>query len=284
MAERLGYSGDARLLIVNADDFGMCHAENAATRIGLEKGAFDSSTVMVPCPWFEDAAAFARHTPGADIGVHITHTSEWSIYKWGPVCGAAAVRSLVDEHGHFWQDVPQTYAHARFDDVERETRAQVELALAAGIDVTHLDSHMGTVQLDARYHELYVRLAAEYRLPIRMASRKGLRHMGMAHIVELADELGVLSPDLLWLNGPSDPASTANYWTDVLRNLRAGITEIYVHPAIDTPELRAITGDWAQRVADFEFYTASATHALIAELGIIRIGYRALRTRQRGET
>ncbi|HVO27428.1 MAG TPA: polysaccharide deacetylase family protein [Candidatus Margulisiibacteriota bacterium] len=281
VAQLLGYPDDAHLLIINADDFGMCHAENAATIAGLELGAFCSATVMVPCPWFPEAVLFAQRAPEADLGVHITHTSEWLSYKWGPVCGAGAVPSLVDAHGHFFRDAESLYAHARLDEIERETRAQIERALAAGIDVTHLDSHMGTVQLDANYHDLYVRLAAEYRLPIRMARRSWMRHMGMTQIVELADQLGVLSPDHFWFGGPPRPEDTAAYWTDLLHNLTPGVNELYVHAAFDEPEMRAIGDAWAQRVADYEFFTAPSTHALLRELEITLIGYRALRTLQR---
>ena len=281
VAELLGYPADARLLIVNADDFGMCHAENVATMEGLDSGAFCSSTVMVPCPWFEDAAAYARRRPDVDIGVHITHTSEWETYKWGPLCGRSAAPSMVDANGNFYRDVVSFYQHARLDETERETRAQIERALAAGIDVTHLDSHMGTVQLEPRYHELYVRLAAEYRLPIRRMSHRGLADFGMPQIVELADQLGVLGPDRLLIGGPEEANDTADYWTSTLRQLKPGITEIYIHAAIDTPELRAITPDWPQRPADFAFFLAPSTRQLIDDLGIIRIGYRALRDEQR---
>jgi len=281
VAQLLGYSDDARLLIVNADDFGMCHAENAATIAGLEQGAFCSATIMVPCPWFDEAVAFAQRQRDADLGVHITHTSEWQIYKWGPVCGAGTVPSLVDTQGYFYRDVASVYAHARLDDIERETRAQIELALAAGIDVTHLDSHMGTVQLDVNYHDLYVRLAAEYRLPIRMARRSWMHDMGMGQIVELAEQLGVLSPDHFWFGGPRHPDDTATYWTHLLRTLPPGVNEIYVHAGLDEPEMRALGDMWAQRVADFHFFTDAATRALIRDLGIILIGYRALRSLQR---
>jgi hypothetical protein len=277
----LGYPDDARLLIINADDFGMCHAENAATIAGLEQGAFCSATVMVPCPWFEEALAFARRRPDADLGVHITHTSEWMTYKWGPVCGASGVPSLVDAGGHFYRDVESVYAHARFDEIEQETRAQIERALAGGIDVTHLDSHMGTVQLDVNYHDLYVRLAAEYRLPIRMARRSWMHDMGMEQIVELADQLGVLSPDHFWYGGPRHPGETAPYWTTLLRNLPPGVNELYVHAAFDAPEMHALGDTWMQRAADYEFFTAPATSALLRDLGITLIGYRAVRELQR---
>jgi chitin disaccharide deacetylase len=280
-AQLLGYADDARLLIINADDFGMCHAENVATIAGLEQGAFCSSTIMVPCPWFEEAAAFARRMPTADLGVHITHTSEWETYKWGPVIGASAVPSLVDGGGNFYPDVRSLYAHARLDQVERETRAQIQKALAAGIDVTHLDSHMGTVQLDVNYHDLYLRLAAEFRLPIRIAGRVWMRDMGMGRIIDQADRLGVLSPDHFWYGGPQSPEGTAAYWTNLLRNLQPGVSELYVHAAVDEPEMRAISDSYAQRVADYEFFTAPPTGALIRDLGITLIGYRALCDLQR---
>ncbi|MFI5398749.1 MAG: polysaccharide deacetylase family protein [Candidatus Binatia bacterium] len=280
-AQLLGYPDDARLLIINADDFGMCHAENVATIVGLEQGAFCSSTIMVPCPWFEEAAAFARRMPAADLGVHITHTSEWETYKWGPVSGASAVPSLVDSRGSFYPDVPTLYAHARLDQVERETRAQIQKALAAGIDVSHLDSHMGTVQLDVNYHDLYLRLAAEFRLPIRMAGRLWMHDMGMGQIVDQADRLGVFAPDHFWYGGPKSPEDTAGYWTNVLRNLQPGVSELYVHAAVDEPEMRAICDSYAQRVADYRFFTAPSTRALIRDLGITLVGYRVLRDLQR---
>ena len=280
VAERLGYATDARLLIINADDFGMCHAENAATIAGLELGAFCSATVMVPCPWFEEAVAFARRMPAADLGVHVTHTSEWATYKWGPVSGRSAVPSLVDGGGNLHRDVESIYAHARLDEIGLETRAQIDRALAAGIDVTHLDSHMGTLQLDVNYHDLYVRLAAEYRLPIRMASRRWMRDMGMGQILDQADRLGVLAPDHFWYGGPPTPDDTPTYWTEVLRALQPGVSELYLHAALDAPEMRAISDSWAQRAADHRFFTAPSTRTLLENLGITLIGYRPLRDLQ----
>jgi len=282
LAQLLGYADNARLLIINADDFGMCHAENTATIAGLEQGAFCSATIMVPCPWFEEVVAFARRVPGADLGVHITHTSEWDTFKWGPVSGPGAVPGMVDKRGHFYPDVESVYAHARLDEIELETRAQIDRALAAGIDVTHLDSHMGTLQLDVNYHDLYVRLAADYRLPMRMAGRSSMRDMGMGQIVDLAIRRGVLSPDHFWYGGPPAPPETPAYWTNVLRNLRPGASELYIHAALDEPEMRAINAaHCAQRDADFRFFTAPETRTLLDDLGITMIGYRRIRDRQR---
>ncbi|HYD48657.1 MAG TPA: polysaccharide deacetylase family protein [Terriglobales bacterium] len=281
LARLLGYDDEARLLIVNADDFGMCHAENVATIDGLCSGAFSSSTLMVPCPWFDHAAAFVVANPQIDAGVHITHTSEWDTYRWSAVSPAAEVSSLMDASGKLVRDVATFYAQARIDEVERETRAQIDKALAAGIDVTHLDSHMGTLQLDPAYHALYVRIAAEYRLPIRMASRSMLARMGMAEVVDLADSRAVLAPDHFWIGGPAAPEETAAYWTQVLRELQPGVTEIYLHAAIDTPEMRAITDSWDQRRADYQWFLSDSAGALLDELGVLRIGYRPIRALQR---
>jgi len=280
-ASLLGYPDDARLLIINADDLGLCHAENVATFVGLDQGAFCSSTVMVPCPSFREAAAGIRARPDADVGVHLTHTCEWPDYKWGPVCGPSEVPSLVDDDGNFCPDVPSVYSRARLDEVERETRAQIQTALAAGIDVTHLDSHMGTLQLDLAYHSLYVRVAAEFQLPIRMAGRLWMRDSAMGEAVELADRLGVLAPDHFWYGGPEHPDHTAAYWTGVLQHLQPGVSELFVHAAEDDPALRRSSPAWAQRMADCRFFTAPSTRALISEAHITLIGYRALRDCQR---
>ena len=281
LCERLGYSAESRLLIVNADDFGMCHAENCATIDGLGAGAYTSSTIMVPCPWFDEAAAHARAHPDTDLGVHLTQTSEWETYKWGPVAGRSSVPSLVDKNGHFFPTVRDVYDRASLADVERESRAQIEQALAAGIDVTHIDSHMGTMQLDPAYHELYVNVAADYRLPLRMVPRKLLARMGYDGALHLLDDRGVLGPDFFLIDGPPQPEATAEYWTNVFRNLRPGVTEIYLHAGYDEPELRACCPAWQQRVADHAFFTAEQTQATLASLGVVRIGYRALREAQR---
>ncbi|HVN84064.1 MAG TPA: polysaccharide deacetylase family protein [Candidatus Binatia bacterium] len=281
LTELLGYPADARLLIINADDFGMSQAENAATIAGLEQGAFCSTTIMVPCPWFAEAADYARRMPKLDVGVHVTHTSEWEHYKWGPLLGRSDARSMVDRQGHFHRTTEAVYEHARLDEVEAETRAQIETALAAGIDVTHLDSHMGTMQLDVNYHALYVRLAAEYRVPIRMARRTWLEAMGFGAVADQADHLGVLHPDHFYVGGPASPESTPAYWTHLLHNLHPGVSELYIHAAFDSPEMRAMTDQWRQRRADFDFFTAPATRALLAELNVTLIGYRSLRDAQR---
>src|SRR5215472_7129682 len=281
-ARKLAYPEDARLLIINADDFGMCHDENEATIEGLTSGLFTSATVLVTCPWFEEVVEFARNHPGADLGVHLTLTSEWERYKWGPVLGRGAVPSLVDERGYWWPDVPQVYAHDRLEEAEAELRAQIDKALATGIDVTHLDSHMGPLHLRADYHDIYRRLARDYRLPLRMVSRRALRKIeGMGAVLEGLERDRTWYPDHFNSGGPRHVEETPAYWTTLIRDLRPGITEIYCHPALARPELLRCARDARQREADFRFFTSDQARSLIRDEGVELIGYRKLRDAMR---
>jgi len=282
-AERLGLDPGTRALIVNADDFGLCRDENEATIEGLENGLFTSSTILVPAPGFAQVAAYARARPQADLGVHLTLNSEWPNWRWGPVLGAAAVPSLLDEAGYLPLDVPAVYARANLDEAEAELRAQIERALDAGIDVTHLDCHMGPLHLRPDFHELYVRLAHAYRLPIRAVPRAMLRNMGMEAVVARLDAAGVLAPDNFILGGERTPESAAGYWTELIRALPPGVSEVYCHPAYARDELCSFAYDAKLREADFRFFTGDEARALVASEGIQLIGYRELRAAMRGE-
>src|SRR5437879_462477 len=155
LAERLGYQSTDKLLIINGDDAGMCHAANQGTIQCLEQGLMRSSTVMVPYPWFPEIAAYAKEHPDKDFGIHLCHTSEWKKYRWGPVANKDLVPGLLDPEGYLWNDVPDVYSHATPEQALIEARAQIKHAVAAGVDVTHLDSHMGTLQLEPRDMETY---------------------------------------------------------------------------------------------------------------------------------
>ena len=250
----------------------------------MQEGLFTSSTILVTCPWFEEAAEFARNYPAADLGVHLTLTAEWDRYKWGPVLGRDAVPSLVDARGYLWQTVAQVYEHARLDEAEAELRAQIEKAFAAGIDATHLDSHMGTLQLRADYHEIYARLADEYRLPIRLASRRRIGTEGMGAILDQLDAAGVVTPDHLVFYGPSSVAETESYWTNLIRTLKPGLTEILCHPALARYELKSCARDALQREADFHYFTSDKTRQLIKDECVEMVGFRELRDLMRRDS
>ena len=230
------------------------------------------------CPWFEEAAEFARNNPAADLGVHLTLTAEWDSYKWGPVLGRRAVPSLVDDRGYLWQTVAQVYEHARLDQAEAELREQIEKALAAGIDVTHLDSHMGTA---ATARTTITRFTRDS--PASIACRSGSRRaagwapMGWARFSISSTRRGVVTPDHLVFYGPSKVDETESYWTNLLRTLKPGVTEILCHPAIARDELKSCARDAFQREADFRYFTSDKTRKLIEDEGVEMVGFRKLR-------
>jgi predicted glycoside hydrolase/deacetylase ChbG (UPF0249 family) len=285
LAERLGHSREARLLIVNADDVGMSHASNVAVFAGMEKGLISSGTIMVPCPWFLEAAAYAVAHPQAGFGVHLTHTSEWRVYRWRPILGPDQVPGLVDEYGYLWAGVRDLYAHGTPEQAEREARAQIETALAAGIDVTHLDTHMGALNYDPAYFPAYLRLARDYRLPLRMASQALLERMGAGHWRQALQDAGILCPDYLIHGERGEGEGVKDYWLRILHNLKPGVTELYIHPAVAGEEMRHITGSWQQRDTEYRLFLDDPdVRRVFREQAIDLVGYRQIRDLQRAET
>lgn len=274
LAERLGYGPDAKLLIVNCDDLGSSASANRATADCLAAGTATSSTLMVPCPWALDGAARGK---AGGIGVHLTLTCEYPTYRWRALTGAP---SLHDATGHMPPTTREVWDRADLADVRAECRAQVEQALAWGVDVTHLDTHMGVMQLEPRFFEVYLDLAAEYRLPLRMAGARAEAQIGFPGR-KMAAERGVLFPDHL-TSVSLENAILGRTFDDLLAGLRPGVTEVYFHPVEDGPELRAY--DLQQpdgRVADHRTLTDPALPARIAAAGATLIDFSPLRALQR---
>ena len=281
LAERLGYLPTDKLLIVNADDVGMSHEANAATIDGMENGQITSGSIMVPCPWFVEIAQYAREHPEADFGLHLTHTSEWKRYKWGPLTEAPG---LVDTLGHFWAGIEAVYKHSTPEEVERETRAQIDQALNAGIDVTHLDSHMGTLQYDPRFHVPYLKLAKEYRLPIRVGSQAALDAFGVGDRRDSISAAGIVFPDYLIHDQRQKGETTRGYWTRIVSTLRPGVTELYIHPAIESDALKRMTGRWKTRVEEYQIFRSDPEMlGILEEHRVKLIGWRELRDLQRSK-
>ncbi|MCB1015269.1 MAG: polysaccharide deacetylase family protein [Acidimicrobiales bacterium] len=273
LAERLGHAPDARLLIVNCDDLGVTHAANLGVYDALRDGAGTSASLMVPAPWAREAASRYR---GEDVGVHLTLNAEYDVYRWGPITQAP---SLLDGDGGFPRTVTDTWDHADLDEVRRECRAQVERAILWGFDVTHLDSHMGTLQLRPEFFDVYLDLAVDFGLPLRLSGASTERAVGFP-FRRLAAEEGVVFPDhFVHVQGLGGRAAIAA----VLADLRPGVTEVYLHPAADTPELRAIAPDWVDRVDDHAYLTdREGLAADVAAAGATLVGYRELRVVQQG--
>ena len=169
LLERLGYPPDAKLLIVHADDLGMAHSINRASIKGLESGLVSSASIMIPCPWLPEIAAYARSHPEADLGLHLTLTSEWSLYRWGPVLPKERVPSLFDSSGYLYPTETEAAAHIDPKEAEAEIRAQIARAKALGIQPTHLDSHMGTLYQTQALFETLFRVSRDNKLLIRVS-------------------------------------------------------------------------------------------------------------------
>ena len=270
LAERLGYDADSKLVILSCDDLGSCHAANIGVYSALRDGVATCASIMVPAPWSRHAAMMYS---GEDIGVHLTLNAEHPLYRWGPITHAP---SLLSGDGGFPREIDDLWEHADPAEVLRECRAQIERAILWGFDVSHLAPHLSAITLRPEFFDVYLDLAVEFRLPIRLPSTIDEGRAGFP-FRRLAAEEGVIFPDHFdhdWKAGSRDRVF------DALRSLQPGVTEIHVQPAIDTAEVRALAGDSAQGwIDDLELVTNDPTlRSMIDELGIVLIGYRDLRS------
>ena len=273
----LGYPAEARLLIINADDFGMCHAINEAVFRALKKGLLRSTTLMMPCPWALQAMHFLADHPQVAFGVHLTVISEWVDYRWGPLTAREKVPSLLDKAGYFYnfEHMPEFLAQVRLDQLEMEFRAQIEAVLAAGLKPTHLDWHALRIGGRADVFELMLRLAKEYGLALRVA--------GPAWIEQVQSQ-GLPSNDYDFLDSYGlDANDKVARYIQMLRALPAGLSEWALHPGLDRAELRAIEPDGRQiRQTDFDFLMSPEAEDVVKEEGIILLDYRPLQAVWRG--
>jgi predicted glycoside hydrolase/deacetylase ChbG (UPF0249 family) len=292
LAKRLGFAATDRVAVVHCDDIGMCHAANEGAFEALARGPATCGSLMVPCPWFPEAAERARSQPELDLGVHLTLNAEWVSYRWGPAAGAGTVPSLVDADGYFFRTTLETVKRGRPEEVERELRTQVERALAAGIDVTHLDTHMGTC-IYPPFLDVYLKLARDYRLPVFAVRPEPevLETRGLAAaaplFARLADALE--SADIPVLDGFDDrslhfaPGEGAAHNARRLAGLGPGVSYLICHPARGGEELDAIGEDAHMRDFERRFYGGEEGRRALAEAGVKTVGMRALRDLVRSE-
>lgn len=264
--KQLGYNDQARLVIIHADDIGMCHATLPAYADLTTKGLVSSAAVMVPCAWFPATAAYCREHPEVDMGVHITLTCEWDACRWGPISTGDPAAGLMDDEGYFYRTSEAAQNHADTAAARTEINLQIDRAMAAGINPTHIDTHMGSV-LHPKFVMHYVEAAYARRLiafaPRALEQAEALIPAGMP----MVDHYAMM---------PLEGDKTLDTAKEMLANVQPGITHFIIHPAVDTPELRAIASDWRARVADYELFMSDDLRQFIAEQGIQIIGYRAL--------
>lgn len=286
LAERLGYRPDDRVLIVHADDVGVSHASNQAAFEAMEGGSVTCGSILVPCPWFPEVAEHCRSHANADLGVHLTLNCEYPRYRWRALSGRETAPTLYDEQGYMWLTTEEAAAHVSPEDGAREMRAQIEAALAAGIDVTHLDTHMGTV-LFPKFIESYVSLGIEYQIPLFLIrpSRELLESRGMLQFWELlepqvkrAEEAALPILDAILADTMDRPPEEKEaYFKELFASLEPGVTHFLIHPAKPSDELSSITTDAPGRARDYELFRDGSMRSYIEGLGIHLIGYREIR-------
>ena len=285
--KKLGFAKDDRVAIIHADDIGMCHATLQAIEDLIDFGLVSSCSVMVPCPWFPQTASFCRQHPEVDTGVHLTLTSEWGGYHWGPVSTTNINSGLIDEQGYFHSRRHIVQANAEPEVVQRELQVQVDGALDEGIDVTHIDSHMLSVY-HPDYLDGYIEVAEDHDVPPLILRLEPVIWRTLKFEHELADFLTrfMRSSQLSGLpymdNFVMLPLDQSEERVDLVKknflSLPKGCLTLYIiHPAIDTPELRAIAPDWQSRVADYLAFTSTELRNYIRASGVQVIGYRELR-------
>jgi chitin disaccharide deacetylase len=288
--QKLGFLNTDRLVIIHTDDIGMCHASLQAFKDLWNFGTITSGAVMVPCPWFPAAAQMCRENPDMDMGVHATLNAEWEAYRWSPLSTRDQASGLLDVNGYFhqWQDA--VYQNAKPEAVEAEVNAQIERALAAGIDVTHVDSHMGTI-MSPLFIQSYIQAAASRRLPnmLPRIDAQGMEITGMNEgqrkvyepIMNQLLEAGVPMLEGLISMPLDEPNGQMEIAKDLLGNLPVGITHFILHPSIDTAELRSIAPDWESRVANYNTFISNELKKFIEHEDIKLIGYRHIRNAMR---
>ncbi len=287
--KKLGFSKQDRVVIINVSEIGMSHASVIAFEKLWEFGLISAGSAMVPCPWFYEAAAFCRENRGIDVGVHLTLTSEWQTYRWGPISTRDVGSGMIDFEGCFYGSFEEALDHGDPEAIQLELRAQVERAHFLGVEPTHVDVHLGSLE-HPKYMPGYLQLAAQYALPPLLLRRdeNDWQRFGLepetaklaALMIAQTEEMSVplldhfkhlVLPHVVTLEGHISIAKQS------LDELKPGITHFEIHPAIDTPEIRAMTPDWASRIAIFQVFTSEELSEYVQKSGIQLIGYRTLK-------
>jgi hypothetical protein len=285
-AERLGYPEGTIAVILHVDDVGMSHSSNLGAMQAMESASASSFAVMMPCPWVPEISRWLIKNTNTDAGLHLTLTSEWQIYRWGPVAGKKAVPGLVDTEGCMWRSVPEVVTHASPDEIETEIRAQIDRAETMGLPITHLDSHMGTLFARPDFFARYMRVAVEKKLPM-LAVGGHMTHVSKNE-PEAAQSLRPLVPRI-WnaglpviddLHTGWSGRDTPEKFQAALEELKPGVTEFLFHASIPTEDFPLITNSHANRKADLDALLSPRTKEILARRHIVLTTWRELMQRR----
>lgn len=286
LAEKLGYPKDAKLVIIHADDAGFAHSADSAIMLAYEKGAINSASIMVTCPWFPEIAAFAKKHPEMDWGIHLSLTSEWKYYKWAGVAPSSAIPSLLDKDGYLYDSVEGFGTHMKVDEAEKEIRAQIEKAKAFGIRITHLDNHMGSILASAELMKMFQRVGKEYGLPV-LAPINYIRMLA-PKLVPVIDTSGVIVDNFIMAYQMTPADKWKNFYNYSLQHLKPGLNELVFHLGFDDDELKAVcTGhpDYgsAWRQQDYNYATSDEFKALLKAQGVYLVTWGDIKKAEYGK-
>ncbi len=279
LAERLGYPANSRLLIIHADDFGMMHSVNTAVEEAFENHWITSASILVPCPWFPEVAQWAKDHPEADLGIHLALNADWTSYRWPPVSPQSKVSSLLDADGYLPLTTEYVAAHAKMSDVEVETHAQVDKAKAAGIHMTHVDTHMGTIVSTDDLFKVYLATAQAYKVPALLIQpptnrAKDLSRFNLGPNTIVLDSLVQIMPGVSKSEWPGA-------YKKMLQPLPPGTYQLVVHLAHNDAEMQGATSDhpdwgaeWRQN--DLDLVRSPEFHQFLKDQGFILISWKDL--------
>ena len=271
LAQQLGYAPDSKLLIIHADDIGVAQGVNNASFSAFQKGAINSGSVMVPCPWFLEVAEFAKKNPKYDLGLHLTLTSEWKNYKWDGISSSNEISSLLNEKGHFYPSIDEVKINATYDDVKKELRAQVNYAKNFGFNPTHLDTHMGAVLVRQDITKAYFEIGEEFRIPVLAATI----FKDLVNLDDI-DESKIVWVQKVYQKSDDTPIDRENwdiFYSNVIKEIKPGLNVLLVHLGDDTPELKQMMVDhpgWGAkwRALDSEVLESSTFKKLMKQENI----------------
>lgn len=287
-AEKLGYPAGKKVLILHADDIGMCYEANMAAKAYLIAGHIQSAALMVPCPWYNEMANWYKDHPDYDLGLHLAMNSEWKWYRWGPVAGRAKVPGMVDKEGFLWRSQMETASAARPEEIEAEIRAQVDRAIAKGTKPGHIDTHMGTLYVRPDYTRAYLKVAEEYRIPAMVVEQTpAVLEKFKKQGYPITDEsIKILADYKLPKLDDFNSAPEAKTYEEkrekfiqLVQSLSPGLNEIIFHPSVLTDTFKAITGTWQQRAWEAQMFSDPALHAYFEREGVLFTNWKEIMKR-----
>ncbi|WP_372934589.1 ChbG/HpnK family deacetylase [Mariniphaga sediminis] len=288
-AEKLGFPKGKKVLLLHMDDLGMCREANDAGKYYIENDYILSGAVMMPCENAEEFVEWAKTQPKADVGVHLTLTSEWKSWRWPPLTDPEKVPGLLDSQGKMWRSVPEVVMNATPQEVEMEIRAQIEKMLAWGYQPTHIDTHMGTLYGSPEFLKVFLKVAEEYKIPanaIDLSNPKVAAFYsaeGYPVTDEVIEILGNYNLPHLDNFGSVPKGDTyekvkSNFFA-LVNALDPGITEIIFHPSVETENMKTITGSWQQRAWEAEMFADPEVKKFFKDNDIILTTWREVMER-----